>query len=374
MTRDSDHPSDVHAAPPFGSNAVRLSIGQWLTAVLLTVAILAALPRLWERLEPLSDAADFRLPYAQSEDYWQYARLVAKAKSAQQVAVIGDSVIWGEYVTPQQTLTHYLSKQDGRASFVNLGLNGVHPLALTGLVSSYATDLRGAKVLLHCNLLWMSSPERDLQIEKEQSFNHARLVPQFRPKIPCYRASPAHRLGIVVDRNLAVRGWAQHLRIAFFAGQDIPIWTLEHPYENPLAKIHFTAAPADTELRHAPVPWFKQGISAEQDIPWIDLETSLQWQAFRQTVELLQSRDNRVFVVVGPLNQHMLTSASAARLQALREGVASWLSQQNIPHTAPSLLPSDEYADSSHPLSAGYARLARALLDEQTFQQWLNGE
>jgi hypothetical protein len=376
MTSDNAAPSDTQTEspdPPFGSNAVRLNPKQWTIAALLTVAILIALPRIWTHLEPLADSPDYRLPHSQSEDYWQYGRLVARAASEQHVAVIGDSVIWGEYVTPQQTLTHYLNEQGAEKSFVNLGLNGAHPLALQGLVSNYTTALHDAPVLLHCNLLWMSSPERDLQIEKELEFNHPRLVPQFSPKIPCYKAPLADRMGVVVDRNVAVRGWALHLRIAFFESQDVPTWTLEHPYDNPLAQIQLTPAPASDELRHAPVPWFEQGIN-RQDIAWIDLETSLQWQAFRQTVETLQARGNRVFVVVGPLNEHMLTSGSAERYQTLRQSVERWLNQRDVPHLLPPLLPSEEYADASHPLSAGYARLAAALLDNRAFSRWLNGE
>jgi hypothetical protein len=379
MTSQNITPSEVHAEssaapdPPFGSNAIRLNSRQWTTAALLTVMILLALPRLWMILEPLADGPDYRLPYSQSEDYWQYARLVARAKSEREIAVIGDSVIWGEYVTPRQTLTHYLNEQEARVRFVNLGLNGAHPLALHGLVSSYATALQDEPVLVHCNLLWLSSPERDLQVEKELPLNHARLVSQFVPSLPCYKAPLAERMGIVVDRNLAVRGWAQHLRIAFFDGLDIPSWTLEHPYENPLAQIELAAAPSDAKLRHAQIPWFDQGIGV-QDIPWIDLETSLQWQALRRTIDLLQARGNRVFVVVGPLNEHMLTPASRQRHLVLREGVESWLSGRNIPHASPPLLPSDEYADSSHPLSAGYERLAQALHNKHEFKQWLEND
>ena len=376
MTHDNATPNETLAAspdPPFGSNAVRLGTRQWAIATLLTMAILFALPRIWTQIEPLAEWPDYRLPHAHSEDYWQYARLVARANSRQQIAVIGDSVIWGEYVTPQQTLTHYLNEQDAGASFVNLGLNGAHPLALAGLVSSYTTPLRDAPVLLHCNLLWLSSLERDLSIDKKLTFNHPRLVPQFSPQIPCYEAPLAERMGIVVDRNLTVRGWAMHLRIAFYEGQAIPSWTLDHPYENPLDEIQLTAPPLDVELRHDPLPWFESGID-QQDIPWIDLETSLQWQAFRHTVEHLQARGNRVFVVVGPLNEHLLTPASRERYQALRQGAQSWLSRQDIPHTLPPLLPSKEYADASHPLSAGYARWAQALFADPAFKRWLDDE
>jgi hypothetical protein len=66
----------------------------------------------------------------------------------------------------------------GGPRVVNLGVDGVHPVALAGLVEHYGHEIRGRKVLLHCNLLWMSSPEADLQGGKERSINHPALIPQ----------------------------------------------------------------------------------------------------------------------------------------------------------------------------------------------------
>ncbi|MCA9271040.1 MAG: hypothetical protein KDA41_21310 [Planctomycetales bacterium] len=375
--RQTDSPSgDASAAamaepdPPFGSNTLRLDARGWIAVTLLTLATLAALPRMWKRFEPLDDSPDYRIPYAHSNDYWHYQRIAVRAESRQQVALLGDSVVWGEYVPPQQTLSHYLNEQAGADRFVNLGLNGAHPLALEGLTSCYATALRDRPVVVHCNLLWMSSPERDLQVDKETTFNHPHLAPQLLPSIPCYKASLADRMGIVVDRNLEIRGWAQHLRIAYFESQDVPSWTLEHPYDNPLSQFKLTAATSQEEARHAAVPWHEQGLE-QQDLPWIELETSLQWQAFRRTIDMLESRGDRVFVVIGPLNEHMLTPLSRARFQQLRVGVETWLRERKTPYMSPAPLPSDEYGDASHPLAAGYERLAHELYGSPEFQDWI---
>jgi len=87
--------------------------------------------------------------------------------------------MWGEYVLPDGTLSHFLNEQSGQPPmFVNAGVNGLFPLALEGLVRYYGGPLRGRKVLVHCNALWMSSPKADLRTEKEERFNHADLVPQ----------------------------------------------------------------------------------------------------------------------------------------------------------------------------------------------------
>ena len=71
----------------------------------------------------------------------------------------------------------------------------------TSLGANSSDPVRHRKVILHCNLLWMSSPKADLHTEKEERFNHADLVPQFSPRIPCYRADFNRRFSAVVRTN-----------------------------------------------------------------------------------------------------------------------------------------------------------------------------
>ena len=86
---------------------------------------------------------------------------------------------------------------------------------------------------------------------------------------------------------------------------DIPGWTLEHPYDNPFSPLLSGLPPSDDSRRHPSEPWYVSGIT-KQDYPWVDLKTSLQWQAFQGVVEYLKRRGNRVFVLVGPFNEHLL--------------------------------------------------------------------
>lgn len=370
----SDKPADSKPAATevaFGSNAVRLTVWQWVSVAVIVPAVLAVIPSWWSRIEPLDAGADFRIPYSRSEDYWLYQLRIDQAVSSHQVAVVGDSVVWGEYVEPDQTLSHYLGERIGTTQFANGGLNGAHPLALSGLVQHYTSGVRGTRVVVQCNLLWMSSPERDLQIEKQVHFNHPDLVPQFAPRIPSYKANATDRLGVVFDRNFTFRSWAKHLRIVAFGGQDLPRWTIEHPWSNPLKQAYDHPA-AEEQPRPEQISWGQRGIG-QQDLPWIDLETSLQWHAFQSMIGRLVRRNDSVFVVVGPLNEHLLTAASRERYHALVDQVDRWLREERVAHSVPAVLPSDEYADASHPLAAGYARLAGTLADDPEFQQWLNG-
>jgi hypothetical protein len=216
----------------------------------------------------------------------------------------------------------------------------------------------------------MSSPERDLQSKQTVSFNHPQLLPQLTRAIPAYHATFSQRLGAVCDRVLPFRRLVHHVRVEAFGGLDLPTWSLEHPYENPLAAIPLQMPQPSTELRHRPISWIERGIE-RQDLPWVELDTSLQWRAFRNTVALLRKRRNRVFVLVGPFNEHMLEKQSLDAYRTMKEEVERWLNRNEVPCLVPAPLPSSEYADASHPLDAGYARLAEMILADPGFQKWL---
>ena len=88
---------------------------------------------------------------------------------------------------------------------------------------------------------------------------------------------------------------------------------------------------------------------------------------------MLQGRGNRVFVLVGPFNEHMLKSESLATYQEMKRGVAAWLEEKRIGHCVPPALPSELYADASHPLADGYQRLARQLWLDKSFLRFVQG-
>src|ERR1700719_3972005 len=91
------------------SNAVRLNSRQWLCVGLLS-ALLFLVPSFWTRLERLVLEPDHRMPHDLSNDYWLYERFAGLAADQFSTLLLGDSVVWGEYVTPQHTLSHYLNE------------------------------------------------------------------------------------------------------------------------------------------------------------------------------------------------------------------------------------------------------------------------
>ncbi len=370
-------------------NEVRLNAGHWGAVFGMLLLVAAITPTLWKKLERFDTGPDHRIPYALSKDYWLYARRLQELASTN-IAVLGDSVVWGEYVLPEGTWSHFLNQEAGVSNrFVNAGVNGLFPLALEGLVRGYGRPLRQRRVLLHCNVLWMTSPKADLSTDKEEQFSHAALVPQFSPRIPCYRADANDRLNAIVERNVPFFQWVSHLQIAYFAQQSIPKWTLaeesadpprsSNAYRNPLAQITLTVPSEPREdpdrgprsPRHR--PWSTDAAGTTR-FDWVGLDKSLQWAAFQRVIAILRERGNQVLVVVGPFNEHIMAAENRPAYRRIREDIVAWLATNQIAYVAPEPLPSDRYADASHPLTEGYRLLASQLYRNAAFQKWMGAQ
>jgi hypothetical protein len=267
-----------------------------------------------------------------------------------------------------------------------LGRGAMFPLALEGLIKHDTPLGKGDKVFVNCNLLWLTSPKVDLSSDKQEHFNHSRLVPQFSPRIPAYRADTAERLGAVIEQHVPLLAWVNHLQDAYFDQKSISTWTLEddgkdpphypNASKNPFSQLTMVvpSGPANDpdrgpeSPRHHPWSDKPRGNSR---FDWVSLDQSLQWAAFRRLVEYLQSRGVDVFVMVGPFNEHMLAEENVPTCHALRDGIDAWLTQHRVPHVTPEALPSQLYADASHPLTAGYEWLAKRIGQDTNFVQWV---
>lgn len=382
----SQPPPVASADTPF-VNEVRLTPRQWGIALALFVLIAGLTPKLWTQLETFTTGPDYRIPYALSRDYWLYDRRL-DLLPPDQVVLLGDSVVWGEYVQADGTLSHYLNlTHAGKVQFVNGGVNGLFPLAMEGLVQHYASGLKKRRVLVQANLLWMTSPKADLSTPKEERFNHVDLVPQFRPQLPCYKAPFTQRLSILVERSWPFVAWSTHLQVAYFGQKNLTQWTLEeessdatrHPnaFRNPLRQITLRV-PSEPEQdpergptspRHK--PWSTTGTGSTR-FEWVELEHSLQWAAFQRVVGHLRAQGNEVFILLGPFNEHLMAPENLPAFRRIRDGVQRWLTDQQLPHAAPDALPSVLYADASHPLTDGYRMLAETLSQDPAFKQWLD--
>jgi len=335
---------------------------------LFALLLFFAAPRLWSRAEPLAYEPDYRLPHRLGSDYWMYHRWAGIAAAHCEVMVIGDSAIWGRYVTKDQTLPAHLNRLAGRPRFANVALEGMHPAALAGLIEFHGQAFAGKKAVLQWNPLWLTDPKLDLR-ESEFDFNHPQLVPQFSPKIPCLKEDTSHRIGNALERGVDFCDWTNHLQAAYYDAKSIPQWTMDRPRENPFKAVTFRLPPSDdAPTSEEAVSWTNRKMP-RREFEWVDLATSIQWRSFQRIIEILEKRGCAVFVLVGPFNEPMMKDESLGAYRKFRqETVEAWLKARHTPFWTAPPLPSEMYADASHPLANGYELLAKQLASQPFFK------
>lgn len=354
----------------FSSNSIKLSWRNWIIIAVLLLGIFCFIPRLWSILEKFDTSRDYRLPYSLSNDYWMFRCWSKRASSKYPVLIIGDSVIWGQYVKRDYTLSHYLNERAGEDLFANMGVDGIHPAAMVGLIKYYGKPISSKGVILHLNPLWMSSKKHDLRGEKEFRFNHPRLVPQLIPNLACYRPSFSEIVGVVAERNIPFFSWINHIKMNYFDNMAIQNWTIQNPCKNPLRAITLKTPIPENKPKSKPITWAQRGIK-KQEFPWVELKKSFQWSSFKKAIKILKSRNNKVFVLLGPFNPYILTEESLNRYNIMKDKMGRWLKENEIMYYSVPDLPGEFYADASHPLKEGYAKIAKELLENKSFQKWM---
>ncbi len=182
---------------------------------------------------------------------------------------------------------------------------------------------------------------------------------------------------MVIERHVGFFAWVGHLQNAYFDQQSIPDWTLEAARTGERSRLLTMEVPGEPATdpqrglqspRHR--PWTASG-GRPTRFEWVALDQSMQWAAFQRLVHVLRRRGNDVLVIVGPFNEHMIAADQRPAFHALRDGIAAWLAAERVPTIVPPTLDSALYADASHPLTDGYAELARQISRDQTFQEWM---
>lgn len=377
---------DVSQQFDYGRNPLRLDGRQWTAVAAVLAPVLLGLPGLWRGWAAFQPGRDYRVPYELSQDYWHVSRWYDAAARRGAVLVLGDSVVWGEYAGRGETLSGQLNALSGADTYANLGINGLHPAALHGLLRHHGTGIRNRRLILVLNTLWMTSPKHDLREpspdweEAQASFNHPALMPQLTRAVPRYAAPLEQRAAYVVAREVPFFAWMDHLRAAgslVSTPAEAPSGFSEEPrIEMPLPQPFRglrAGGPEPAPGPHGqPVTWEERGIPV-LPVAWPAPEESLQWRFFRDAVSLLRRRGNQVCVFVNPFNPHLQTPEALAKHGAMVDALAWQLAREGTRVIRGTPLPPDEYADASHPLPAGYARQARELTGNSEFQAWLQG-
>lgn len=86
----------------------------------------------------------------------------------------------------------------------------------------------------------------------------------------------------------------------------------------------------------------------------------------------MQSKDNKIFVLL-LYHPYIITPESRQRLDRFRQEIKDWLDKERISYyDMQRLIPSRYYTDEcSHLLREGHIRIARLLLNDKGFQEWL---
>ncbi|MHC4477791.1 MAG: hypothetical protein ACYTEL_19275, partial [Planctomycetota bacterium] len=152
----------MNESVPCNSNTVRLSPAEWVVTIVILAIVLSAWPRIWRSLEESDTPTNFRLAHDYRDDYWLFSRWAGKASQEYPVLFLGDSVIWGMYVGDKETLPAQINGLLGKETVANLAIDGLHNLAMHGLIKHHGSAITDRKVILHFNPLWLSSKRRDL--------------------------------------------------------------------------------------------------------------------------------------------------------------------------------------------------------------------
>jgi len=354
------------------SNEERLSWKDWIVVAVVFVGMLYFFPMFWPALERFEPPPDYRLPYELSDDYWMFTRWSKYACSNFPILIIGDSVIWGQYVKREHTLSHCLNELAGESMVANMGVDGLHLVAMAGLIKYYGKEISNKGIILQLNPLWMHSEKYDLRSEEEFRFHHPRLAPQLFPNLACYRASFVERVGVVAERSIPFFSWINHVRVVYFENMNMQNWTSQNPYKNPLSAITLEIPIPENKPMSKPVSWVERGIKKQSySYAWVNIEESFQWSSFKKVIEILNSRKNKVFVLLGPFNPYILTEESLKRYKSRKNKMERWFRENRISYYSVPDLPSEYYADGSHPLKEGYAKIAEELFEMESFRKWI---
>jgi hypothetical protein len=169
--------------PISNSNAFLLTGKEWLITLSIFLIVSFGVYSRWRHWERIPVEKDFRSTCweARMSDYYSYAQWIRVARDRYPILLIGDSVIWGQEVANDETISHYLNERLGDGKVANLGIDGLTCTALNGIVTHYGRHLRDTNAIVEINPLWLSSPRRDLRTDWR--FHHPRLVSQFDRRI-----------------------------------------------------------------------------------------------------------------------------------------------------------------------------------------------
>jgi len=353
------------------SNSVILSPKEWCVTIILFVVICSIIYIGWFRWEYFEPGSDYR-PRCWAErmsDYWSHYRWTRYAQSRYKVALIGDSVFWGQEVDNDQTISHYLNEHYGEEIFANMGIDGLFQTAIRGLVKYYGKYYNN--VILQFSPYWLADVNRDLRGNIKR-FRHPRIVPQFHPRIHYNNYTLNERLSYKFEHYTRIIPLVRHLIVNYFENKSVVRWMIENPYNCPFSAITFKAGEVMKESRGKSLNWETKEMKL-QNHQFIPLEESVQFECFLDTIKRLKKQNVSVFIILGPYNPYILTPESRERLYSLIEDIKQYFEEKQLSYfEAGAILPSEAFADGAgHMLYNGHDMLASDMMKDPGFSEWL---
>jgi len=336
-----------------------------IISILALIFITAVIPFIVPFTDTELFTGNYRIPYSMGEDYFLYNRYSKSIANDRRIPVIGDSVIWGHYTDSDNTLPAHLNRLNTNPGFVNMGLDGIHPAAMSGLIDIYSSGLKNRKVIAGVNLLWMSSSRHDLSGAVNSEINHKILLPQFHPSIPSYQPSFEEKISASITRTIPFFSWIDHLRLSKFAGKSFYLWTMDNPDKG------ITEFFSNKEDKFKAPEGVQPEKMQEQNIEWITAEKSLQWKFMIDTLLSLKNNGNEVAAVITPFNTYMMTGESRKKYFSILAEMEWILRENGITPVIPLILEKKYFADSSHPTAEGYKLIAEDMMKNREFLEFI---
>lgn len=350
-----------------------LTMKEWIFTIVLFAVISTTIYYGWNAWESFTPGPDHRETcWAEKQsDYWAYNRWIKYAREHYKVLLIGDSVIWGQEVRNNETISHYINEFYGQDIVANVGNDGLFMAGINGLVNHYGENLHNTNILLQLSPLWMSSLQRDLRGAKKSQYHHPRLIPQLSTRITYYHDLNT-RLGYIFERYFRLFPFVRHLMANYYDNKSISAWMIDNPYRNPFTAITFQSAPVMAEPQGKQTSWDAKGIKLT-DASFVLPSESVQWECYVDALKKLKKMNSKVFVLIGPYNHYMLTQESQLRLFSMIKILKKNLDVLGIPYfdSFEINLPSKTFADTCHLLKEGHIILTKELVSDEKFREWL---
>jgi hypothetical protein len=309
---------------------------------------------------------DFRLPNRTTMGYDEYVASMRRDPDTR-IAVVGDSIVWGGFAEPWDTLSAHLddvyAKQGRAVSAYNLGMNGAHANDLYPLVADLAEEKATDVVLLNFDMRFYAEPSivrRYPELYDKAASTLASAPPDLlklgTPK-PAAK-SLEQRADAAISRVWRLYAIRDYLAAALFG--DRPASALNHRMNRLRADLFGPPLYGKKPPSRLPLDDIRQAF----DVPELS-EDTMQMRYLTATLDLAREAGIAVVVFAGPADSKLLDSldlwdratyeANLARVRRIVE------SHGGVFATYTDAVPGALIGDSHHPLGAGYKVLAEAI-------------